>query len=56
VIEKKLLADGYVTARSKQLASVTIALIEGAIILSRTERTIKPLLNAAAELEILLQA
>lgn len=55
VIEEKLLASGYSSARSKQLASVTIAMIEGAIILSRTERTITPLLNAAAELEILLQ-
>lgn len=56
VIEKKLLADGYTTGRAKQLSSVTIALIEGAIILSRTERTITPLLNAAAALEILLKA
>lgn len=56
VIEKKLLADEYPTARAQQLASVTIALIEGAIILSRTERTVTPLLNAAAELEILLEA
>ena len=56
VIEEKLLTDGYSSARSKQLASVTISLIEGAIILSRTERTTTPLQNAAAELELLLQA
>lgn len=56
IIETKLLADGFPVTRSRQLASVTIALIEGAIILSRTERTVTPLLNAAAELEILLQA
>lgn len=55
VIEEKLLNDGYPPARASRLASVTIALIEGAIILSRTERSITPLINAAAELEILLQ-
>lgn len=55
VIEKKLLDDEYSSARSKQLASVIIALIEGAIILSRTERSTLPLLNAATELEFLLQ-
>lgn len=54
VIEEKLLTDGYSASRSKRLASVTIALIEGAIILSRTERTITPLLNAATALEMLL--
>lgn len=56
IIENKLLANEYPAARARQLASITIALIEGAILLSRTERTITPLLNAAAELEILLQA
>lgn len=56
IIEEKLLADGYPAVRSKRLASVTIAMIEGAIILSRTERMIAPLLNAASELEVLLQA
>lgn len=55
VIEKKLRTDGHTTNRSRQLASVTIALIEGAIILSRTERTTTPLMHAAEELEILLQ-
>ncbi len=54
VVEEKLLANGYSPARSGQLASVVIALIEGAIILCRTERNTTPLLNAAAELEILL--
>ena len=55
VIEQKLLADGYNEIRGQRLAKVVIALIEGAIILSRTERTITPLLDAATELELLLQ-
>jgi TetR/AcrR family transcriptional repressor of lmrAB and yxaGH operons len=53
VIEAKLLSDGYAAARARRLASVTIALIEGAIILSRSERSTSPLLDAAAELEVL---
>jgi TetR/AcrR family transcriptional repressor of lmrAB and yxaGH operons len=55
VIEQKLVADGYEAVRAKRLATVVIALIEGAIILSRSERNVAPLLNAATELEILLQ-
>lgn len=55
VIEQKLLADGYETVRAARLAKMVIALIEGAIILSRTERNVAALLDAAAELELLLQ-
>lgn len=55
VIEQKLLADGYEAVRAARLAKMVIALIEGAIILSRTERNVAALLNAAAELELLLQ-
>lgn len=55
IIEQKLLADGYDAVRAKRLAVVIIALIEGAIILSRSERDMAPLLNAATELELLLQ-
>lgn len=54
VIEKKLLADGYDAVRARRLARVAIALIEGAIILSRSERDVAPLLDAAIELETLL--
>jgi hypothetical protein len=49
------LADGYNEIRGQRLAKVVIALIEEAIIMSRTERTIAPLLDAATELELLLQ-
>ncbi len=54
VIEQKLLAAGYEPVRARRLASVVIALIEGAIILSRSERNVAPLLDAATELERLL--
>ena len=55
VIEQKLLADGYEAVRAARLSKIVIALIEGAIILSRTERNVAALLDAAAELELLLQ-
>ncbi|MCB8945249.1 MAG: TetR/AcrR family transcriptional regulator [Ardenticatenaceae bacterium] len=55
IIEQKLLADGCEAGRAKRLAMMVIALIEGAIILSRSDRSTAPLLAAAAELEILLQ-
>jgi TetR/AcrR family transcriptional regulator, lmrAB and yxaGH operons repressor len=54
VIEQKLLAWGYEPVRARRLAAVVIALIEGAIILSRSERNVAPLLDAATELEQLL--
>ncbi|MBI1299177.1 TetR family transcriptional regulator [bacterium] len=55
VIEKKLLANGFEPVRAKRLAAVVIGLIEGSIILSRSERNVGPLLDAATELEVLLQ-
>jgi TetR/AcrR family transcriptional repressor of lmrAB and yxaGH operons len=54
VIERKLLAGDFPADRAKRLAAVTIALIEGAIILSRSAQDTTPLLDAAAELEFLL--
>ena len=54
VVEEKLLSSGYEPVRAQRLAVVTIALIEGAIILSRSERNVGPLLDAAVELECLL--
>jgi TetR/AcrR family transcriptional regulator, lmrAB and yxaGH operons repressor len=55
VIEQKLLASSFAPPRAQRLAVLTIALIEGAIILSRTEQDTAPLLAAAAELELLLK-
>jgi TetR/AcrR family transcriptional repressor of lmrAB and yxaGH operons len=54
VVKEKLLSSGYEQARAQSLAVVTIALIEGAIILSRSERNVAPLLDAAVALERLL--
>lgn len=54
VVEQKLLTSEYEPIRAKRLAAVVIALIEGAIILSRSERNVGPLLDAATELEQLL--
>lgn len=54
IIEQKLLASGYEPVRARRLGAVVIALIEGAIILSRSERNVGPLLDAATELERLL--
>jgi TetR/AcrR family transcriptional repressor of lmrAB and yxaGH operons len=54
VIRQSLLAAGYEPVRAQRLGTVVIALIEGAIILSRSERNVGPLLDAATELEYLL--
>jgi TetR/AcrR family transcriptional regulator, lmrAB and yxaGH operons repressor len=54
VIEQKLLDSGYEPVRARRLAVVTIGLIEGAIILSRSERNVGPLLDVAVEVERLL--
>lgn len=55
VIERKLTANDYEPVRARRLAAVVIAVIEGAIILSRSERNVAPLLDAATELERLLR-
>jgi TetR/AcrR family transcriptional repressor of lmrAB and yxaGH operons len=55
VIESKLTDNEYDPVRARRLAAVVIAAIEGAIILSRSERNVAPLLDAATELERLLR-
>jgi TetR/AcrR family transcriptional repressor of lmrAB and yxaGH operons len=50
----KLLANGHEPDRAKRLSALIIATIEGAIILCRSERSIQPLMHAAAEIEQLL--
>ncbi len=52
---EKLVQSGFSQARSKRLAGLIIASIEGAIVLSRTNRSIAPLEYIAAELGLLLQ-
>ncbi|MDH4207332.1 MAG: TetR/AcrR family transcriptional regulator [Anaerolineae bacterium] len=52
---EKLVRSGFSLARSKRLAGLIIASIEGAIVLSRTNRSSEPLEHIAAELKLLLQ-
>jgi TetR/AcrR family transcriptional repressor of lmrAB and yxaGH operons len=52
---EKLAQSGFSPARSARLAGLIIASIEGAIVLSRTNRSIVPLERIAAELRLLLQ-
>lgn len=54
IIEEKLATGVYSALRAKRLASLVIAVIEGAIILSRSQRNVAPLLDAATEIELLL--
>lgn len=54
-VADKLRQSGYPDERARRLAVLTISAIEGAIILCRTERSIQPLRDAAAELRLLLQ-
>lgn len=48
--------SGFAPERSERLAALIIASIEGAIILSRTDRSVAPLEYISAELKLLLQA
>ncbi|WP_306364256.1 TetR/AcrR family transcriptional regulator [Nocardia sp. CC227C] len=51
-----LTVSGFPADRAKRLATLTLSAIEGAIILSRTSRSLQPLDDVAAELEPLLTA
>ncbi len=52
---EKLIRGGCAPDRAARLASLIIASLEGAIILSRTERNVEPLKHAAEELGFLLR-
>ncbi len=52
---EKLLESGFSQERAARLAGLIIAAIEGAIVLSRTNRSIAPLERIASELKLLLQ-
>ena len=52
---QKLVQSGFSHERSRRLAALIIASIEGAIILSRTNRSVAPLEYISAELKLLLQ-
>ncbi len=51
---EKLRQGGYSEARSRRLAAMIIAVLEGGIILSRSQRSPQPLLDIAEEIEALL--
>jgi TetR/AcrR family transcriptional repressor of lmrAB and yxaGH operons len=51
----KLRQGGFSEARSRRLAAMIIAALEGGIILSRSQRSSQPLLDITEEIEILLQ-
>ena len=55
VIAAKLAANGVEGTRATQLATLIIAAIEGAITLSRCQRSVAPLHAVAAEVETLLR-
>ncbi len=50
----KLTAGGYPEMRAARLATVIVAGIEGAVILSRTQQSVEPLTRLREELHILL--
>jgi TetR/AcrR family transcriptional repressor of lmrAB and yxaGH operons len=52
--EAKFVACGIATAEAAQLATLVIAALEGAIILSRTRRSTEPLEHAATALARLI--
>lgn len=52
---EKLRQGGFPEARSQRLSVLIIASLEGAIILSRSQRSSQPLLDIAEEFELLLQ-
>lgn len=54
VFAQKLRQGGYGEARSRRLATLIIAALEGGIILSRSQRSAQPLLDSAEEIEHLL--
>lgn len=53
--QERLVQSGYPEDRAARLSSLIIASLEGAIILSRTERSIRPLEHVAEELGFLLR-
>lgn len=53
--EEKLRSSGYTAVRAERLAVLIISAIEGATILSRSQRTTVPLQQAAEEIYLLLR-
>ncbi|HUB58400.1 MAG TPA: TetR/AcrR family transcriptional regulator [Mycobacterium sp.] len=55
-LAEAMIADGVDTQRAGRLATVTVAAIEGAIIVCRVQRSMTPLDDVIAELESLIAA
>lgn len=53
-LERLLRARGLTAARARRLATTSIAAIEGAVVLCRAERDVRPLLDVSRELELAL--
>lgn len=54
-LERLLRARGVPAARSRRLATMTVAAIEGAVVMCRAERDIRPLTDVSRELESALE-
>ncbi len=54
--EGHLIAQGWAPARARSIASMTIAAIEGGLVLSRATGSVRPLDDVAAELRVLLNS
>lgn len=54
-LAKKLVSEGHTRAEARRLATITVAAIEGALILSRTAGDVRPLDDVATELNQLLR-
>jgi AcrR family transcriptional regulator len=55
-LEKSLRTEGRTRAQARRLATITVAAIEGALILARTAGSVRPLDDVAAELRVLLRS
>ena len=56
LIAERLVADGVSAARAEELAMLTTTAIEGAIVVARASRDLKPLESVHGQLRDLLQA
>ena len=56
LIAERLIADGVSASRAEQLAMLTTTAIEGAIVVARASRDLKPLESVHGQLRDLLQA
>ncbi len=54
-LERKLAAEGRTRAQARRLATITVAAIEGSLILSRSAGSVQPLDDVATELQHLLR-